>query len=328
MGRIRIDWFLVAIICAAIIGTALPAHGALVPTVAWLGKILIGLLFFTYGVRISPADTLAGLRNWRLHGLVFACTFVIFPILGLVTSLVVAPLLGRPLALGLLFASLVPSTVQSSVNFTSIAKGNVPAAVVSASVSNLIGVVITPLLAMALIGGFGIHIDPSSLVQVGLNILAPYIAGQLLRRWLAGFVARHKRLKLLDQASIVVIVYSAFSQARREHVWSQTAWWTFIPLVLVLLVWLGLMLWLTMFLAKRAKMDRPTQIAVQMCGTKKSLMSGLPMAQVLFANTGLAIGLVGLPLMVFHQLQLMACGYLAGRYRRQWQQAHPDEPLN
>lgn len=308
------DGFLVAILVAAVLGTLVPARGAAVGLVDGLGTALIAILFFLYGTRLSPADTLKGLRHWRLHGLVFGFTFVVFPLVGLLLAWLAEPWLGRALALGLLYLTLVPSTVQSSVNFTSVAGGNVAGAVVSASVSNILGVFVTPLLAMALIGGMGVSINPRSILTVALNILLPYLVGQLLRRWTLGFVTRHKRLKLVDQGSIVVIVYAAFSEAIRTNTWRQTSPGHLALLVALLLVVLCLMLGLTWLASGWAGMDRADRIAVQMCGTKKSLMTGLPMAAVIFAGTSLPLGLVGLPLMVFHQVQLMACGALAGHY--------------
>lgn len=312
----RADKFLLAILVAAVLGSVLPARGWVVPTVDWLGTIMIGTLFFLYGTRLSPRDTLTGLKNWKLHTLVFGFTFVVFPMIGVALSLLVKGWLGATLAIGILYLTLCPSTVQSSVNFTSVAGGNVAGAVVSASVSNILGVFVTPLLAMALIGGMGVHINPRSIVTVALNILAPYLLGQVLRRWTLGFVTRHQRLKLVDQGSIVVIVYSAFSEAMRSHSWSQTSAPKLAVLAMLLTVLVGLVLALSWFAAGRAGLSRPDRIAAQMCGTKKSLMTGLPMAAVIFAGSGHPLGLVGLPLMVFHQVQLMACGALAARHAR------------
>lgn len=314
--RRRIDWFLVGIIVAAILGTLVPARGWAVPTVDWVGTIMIGFLFFLYGTRLSPRDTFAGLRNWKLHGLVLAFTFLLFPLVGLGLSWLVRDWVGPPLALGILYLTLCPSTVQSSVNFTSVAGGNVAGAVVSASVSNILGVFLTPLLAMLLIGGMGVTVNPSSIITVSLNILAPYVVGQLLRRWTLDFVTRHKRLKLVDQGSIVVIVYAAFSEAMRSNSWSQTSPAKLALLTGILLVLLAAALAASWATARRIGMDRADSIAVQMCGTKKSLMTGLPMAAVIFAGSGHPLGLVGLPLMVFHQVQLMACGAIAARHAR------------
>lgn len=314
--RVRLDWFLIALLVSATLGTLFPARGALIPTVDWTGTILIGTLFFLYGVRISPAQTWAGVKHWRLHGLVFGFTYLVFPIIGLALGWVAQHWLGAAMAMGIVYLSLVPSTVQSSVNFTAAAGGNVAAAVVSASLSNLLGVVVTPLLAMALIGGLGVTISAASIGTVALNILAPYVLGQLLRPWLKGFVNRHKRLKLVDQSSIIVIVYGAFSESQRTGIWRQTGPGQLALLVAMMTLLLVVLLVLTWFSGRWAGLDRADTIVVQMCGTKKSLMTGLPMAAIIFAGSELPLGLIALPLMIFHQVQLMTCGALAARYGR------------
>lgn len=315
LKRLRIDPFLLAIITAAVAASLLPAGGPLIPVLDWATKIAIGALFFLYGVRLHPKQALEGLRHWRLHTTILAFTYVAFPLVGMTLGALVPNLISPALYPGLLYVCLVPSTVQSSIAFTSVARGNVAGAIVSASFSNLIGVALTPLLVIALMratGGGGI--DPSSVWDVVLQLLIPFVLGQMSRRWTAGFVSRHQKLKLFDQASIVLVVYAAFSAGIREGIWTMLSGRDLLVLIGACLAVLALMLWATWAAAKALGFDREDRIAIQFCGTKKSLASGLPMATVLFA--GQPIGLIMLPLMVFHQAQLMACGYLAGRYAR------------
>lgn len=315
MSRVRVDWFLVAIVGAAVTASFLPVRGAGVPVFANLSRALIFVLFYLYGVRLEPREVLAGLKHWRLHSVILSFTFVVFPLIGLGLGLVMPGLIGAELYRGLLWVCLVPSTVQSSVNFTSIARGNVAGAVVAASTSNLLGVLITPLLAVALMGVTGMHLQFGSVVDIAGQILLPFALGQLTRGWTKGFVTRHRRLKLVDQASIVVIVYDAFSAGVRAGIWGQVSIRGLAVLVLVELALLALMLWLTWHTAGWLGFNHGDQIAIQFCGTKKSLATGVPMASALF--TGGAVGLIVLPLMIFHQAQLMACGALASRYARQ-----------
>ena len=209
----------------------------------------------------------------------------------------------------------MPSTVQSSIAFTSIAKGNVAGAVVSASASNILGVFLTPLLCWLLMSNTGrVAFTTSTIVEIVLQIFVPFVLGQLSRRWTAGFIAAHPRLKLVDRGSIVLVVYAAFSAGMRENMWSQTTWQSLLVLLAVSLVILAVMLGLTWWTARRLGFNRADAIAIQFCGTKKSLASGLPMAGVLFV--GQPLGLLMLPLVLFHQAQLMACSALAGRYAR------------
>jgi solute carrier family 10 (sodium/bile acid cotransporter), member 7 len=209
--------------------------------------------------------------------------------------------------------------VQSSINFTSIAKGNVAGAIVSASLSNLLGVIVTPVLALLLMGVTGgVQLSASSILDIVIQILLPFILGQLSRRWTARFVEVHRaRLKYVDQGSIVLVVYGAFSTGMREDIWHRVNLGQLLIVIVIELALLAFMLWFTHWVAVRLRFNRGDVIAIQFCGTKKSLASGLPMATVLFAGASVPVGLLILPLMVFHQAQLMACGTLAGRYARQ-----------
>ena len=314
-ARVKLDPFLMAIIAAAVVASFLPATGVGAQVLSWATKVAIFCLFFLYGARLHPEDAVRGLKHWRLHLTILASTFVVFPLIGLAIGQLPGWALAPALIPGMVYVTLCPSTVQSSINFTSIARGNVAGAIVSASASNLLGVFLTPLLAIALMNTTGnANVGLGSIVDLVVQILLPFILGQLSRRWTADFVARHKKLKLFDQASIVMVVYAAFSQGVREGIWSMVGWVDIVALVVVCLVLLAFMLWLTWFTARRLGFNRADVIAIQMCGTKKSLATGLPMATVLFA--GQPIGLIMLPLMVFHQAQLMACSWLAARYAR------------
>lgn len=318
MRRLRLDPFLLAILGAAVLATLLPVRGVGVEVFGWATKIAIFCLFYLYGSRLHPREALAGLKHWRLHTVILGFTFVLFPLVGLLLGLIPDRLLAASLYPGLLYVTLCPSTVQSSVNFTSIAEGNVAGAIVSASASNLLGVLLTPLLAIALLNTTGdASIGFGAIADIGVQILLPFVLGQLTQRWTGAFVKRHKKLKLFDQTVIVLVVYSAFSAGVREGVWRLVGVVDIVSLVVVCLVVLAVMLALTWFSAKRLGFDRADCIAIQMCGTKKSLATGLPMATVLFA--GQPIGLLLLPLIIFHQAQLMACSALAARYRN-----HPD----
>ncbi|GAB2481029.1 bile acid:sodium symporter [Luteococcus sediminum] len=322
----KTDWFLMAIIATAVLATLVPATGAAVPVVSLASKIMIAVLFFLYGARLSPQEALSGLKHWRLHSTILAFTYLLFPAIGVAMQVLVPEIISEPLYLGMLWLCLVPSTVQSSINFTSIAKGNVAGAIVSASFSNLIGVVLTPLLALLLMGATGgLQLDASSVLDIVFQLLVPFMVGQLTRPWVGGFVARHKKLKLVDQASIVLVVYSAFSAGMREHMWTKVEPMDIVRLVVICMVLLAFMLWLTWAVAGWMRFDRADQIAIQFCGTKKSLATGVPMATVMFASQG-DVGLLVLPLMVFHQLQLMACSVLASRHARTTDARTTDAP--
>ncbi|MFD0277260.1 bile acid:sodium symporter family protein [Kitasatospora sp. NPDC127111] len=303
---------------AALLGTVLLA--ALLPTTGGAARVAehacdlaVGLLFFLYGARLSTRETLAGLRHVRLHGLVLACTFVLFPLLGLATAALTPVPLTEQLRTGLLFLCLVPSTVQSSVALTGAARGNVPAAICAGTYSSLAGLVLTPLLAAWLLGARA-ALSPDGLTRIGLQLLAPFLAGQLLRPRLAGFLARHKRLLTpVDRGSILLVVHTAFSAAVAQGVWSRTTPTALLGLLAVLLALLAAALAFARLGARFLGLDRESGIAAVLCGSQKSLANGLPMATVLF---GPEAGLLVLPLMAYHQLQLIAGTLLAGRWSR------------
>jgi sodium/bile acid cotransporter 7 len=316
LRRLRPDGFLLAIVTSAVLASLFPARGVGMTLLHGASTVAIFLLFFLYGARIAPREALRGLAHWRLHLTILAFTFVLFPLIGLALRPLSGSLLSPQLYAGLLYLTLVPSTVQSSIAFTSIARGNVPGAIVSASASNLLGVFVTPALVVLVMSGASGRIGLSQIGDIVVQLLLPFVLGQVSQRWTATFVKAHNApLKLVDRGVVVLVVYTAFSQGMSEHMWSQVTGPQLVVVVAVCLVLLALMLAVTWFLPKRMGFSREDNIAIQFCGTKKSLATGLPMAQVLFAGIG-GVGLLVLPLMIFHQAQLMACSVLAQRYAR------------
>ncbi len=309
----RLDPLIVLIILAVIVAIILPASGTFAVWFDIAVKIAIALLFFLYGARLSTQEALNGLKHWRLHLTILVITFVIFPLVGIGLE----PLtffISQDLYMGILFLTLVPSTVQSSVAFTSIAKGNIAGSIVAASLSNLAGVFFTPLLVMLLMStGSGINVDLQVFVNIAVQLLLPFILGQLCRRWVKGFAA-NKATKIVDRGSIAMVVYSAFSAGMVAGIWTTVSVWDIAFLIGFSIVLVMAMLWFTMFTASRIGFNRADSIAIQFCGTKKSLATGLPMAAVIFG--GANVGLLILPLMIFHQVQLMICSWLAARYGR------------
>jgi sodium/bile acid cotransporter 7 len=229
----------------------------------------------------------------------------------LATSMVPADLY-----IGLLFLCTLPSTVQSSIAFTSVARGNVAAAVCSASASNFAGIFISPLLVGALIvhgGGNGGGSALDAIVTIVEQLLLPFLAGQLLRPMIGGWVDRNKpMLKIVDQGSILLVVYTAFSESVNEGLWHKLSLPTLLALGVLCCVLLALALGLSTWASRRLGFSREDEITNVFCGSKKSLSSGIPMAKVMFSQG--ALGMVILPLMLFHQIQLMVCAVLAARW--------------
>ncbi len=306
-----VDPYIVALLATVGVAALLPARGTSAEVASGASTAAVSFLFFLYGARLSTREALHGLRHWRLHLTVLACTFLVFPLLGLAAKGLVPHVLTPALYSGFLFLTLVPSTIQSSIAFTSMARGNVPAAICAGSFSSLAGIVLTPLLAAALLGGTGGGFSADSVVKIVVQLLVPFVAGQALRRWVGGFLTRHKKvLGRVDRGSILLVVYTAFSEGMVRGIWHQVTWPRLLALLGVEAVLLTVMLALTWYGAKRLGFGRADRIAIQFAGSKKSLAAGLPMASVLFgAHASLAV----LPLMLFHQMQLMVCAVIAKR---------------
>jgi sodium/bile acid cotransporter 7 len=313
LAKLRIDPFILGILAAVGIACLLPARGGAAVAASDVSTIGVAALFFLYGARLSTAEAVEGVKHWRLHLLILAATFVLFPVFGSLIGFLVPHVLSPELYAGVIFLCALPSTVNSSVAFTSIAKGNVAAAICAASFSSLIGIIVTPLLVALMLdssgGGFSAH----SVLSIVFQLLVPFLAGQLLRRWVGAWIKKHKGvLGLLDRGVILVIVYTAFSEGVVGGIWHQLT-----PLALGVLLVVDVALFAAVFgvlsfTSRRFGFSREDRIAIIFCGSKKSLASGLPMASVLFA--GHAVGLVVLPLMLFHQAQLMICAVLARRW--------------
>ncbi len=314
LARLPVDPYILAIVSMVCLASVLPVHGSGAVTAGYATNAAIALLFFLHGAKLSPQAALAGAWHWRLHGVVLLSTFVLFPALGLAGRALFPGLLTGPLWTGIILLCVLPSTVQSSIAFTSIANGNVPAALCAATASNLLGMVLTPLLAGLLLsagGGFSIH----GVGDIVLQLMVPFAAGQLARPWIGAWAGRHKGLLgLVDRGSILMVVYTAFSEGVTQGIWHQLSLGDLGRLLAVDAVLLAAVLAITTFGSRLLGFNRADEVTIVFCGSKKSLASGLPMATVLLA--GQSVGLIVLPLMLFHQIQLMVCAALAKRYAR------------
>lgn len=306
----RLDPLVVGIIVAAVLAFLVPARGGFADAFGVAVKLAIALLFFLYGARLSTREALGGLTHWRLHAAILTCTFLVYPLIGLALRPLTA-FISAELYQGILFLTLVPSTVQSSVALTGLARGNISGAVVAASLSSIVGVVATPLLVMLLMGsGEGLLIDASVFLNIAIQLLLPFVLGQLAHNLSARVrqLAKSKATKIVDRGSIWMVVYSAFSTGVVAGVWKQ------LPLFLVAfsVALVLVMLWLTRVVPGKLGFSRADRVAIQQCGTQKSLATGLPMASVMFG--GATLGTMIIPLMIYHTVQLMVCSAYVSRY--------------
>ena len=289
-----LDPFTATLVTVVLLASFFPARGAFVPFFEHLTTAAIALLFFMHGAKLSREAIIAGGSHWRLHLWVMCSTFILFPVLGVLFAWWAPVKVDPMLYSGFIYLCILPATVQSAIAFTSLAGGNVAAAVCSASASSLLGIFVSPLLVGVLMN---LHGAGGSLEQVGkimLQLLLPFVLGHLSRPWIGNWVAKHKKwIGKTDQTSILLVVYSAFSEAVVNGIWHKVGLGS---LLFIVVIGLGL-------------------LAIVICGSKKSLANGIPMANILFPTS--ILGIMVLPLMIFHQIQLMVCAVLARRYKRQ-----------
>lgn len=313
MKFLRIDPYMVALLAVVVLASLLPARGVAADVLSPVTKGVVALLFFLHGAKLSREAVIAGVTHWRLHLAVLGISFVLFPLLGLAMGLIPTSILPTSLAMGLLFLCCLPSTVQSSIAFTALARGNVAAAVCAASASNLLGMAVTPLLVGLTMHAQGAGPGWDAAASIALQLLAPFIAGQLLRSWVAPILERHKQLvSYVDRGSILLVVYAAFSHAVVEGVWTRVSVPELLVVTLLCCLLLGVVLGLSTLLGRLLGFSVADGIVLTFCGSKKSLVTGAPMAAILFAPA--VAGVMIVPLMIFHQIQLLACAWLARRY--------------
>ncbi|HYG34954.1 MAG TPA: bile acid:sodium symporter family protein [Clostridia bacterium] len=317
--KLKLDWFLVGMAVAVGLAWLFPdpgaRGGALHPEV--LNKLGVALIFFLHGAALSFAALKAGTLRWPLHLVVQACTFLFFPLIGVLLVWLLGNRISPDLKLGFFYLCALPSTVSSSVAMTAAARGNVPAAVFNATLSSLLGVFLTPFWVGWMLQQAG---QPMPLGKVILDLVIwlvlPIILGQVSRPWLAGWAARNKRvIHIVDRGTILLLVYTSFCDSVKWNVWSGHG----IRAVLFTLVGSILLFYLVFFsvrwLCNRLAFSVEDWIAAVFCGSKKTLASGVPMAQIIFSQHP-GIGLILLPIMIYHPMQLIICGVLAGRWAR------------
>ncbi|HET9695068.1 MAG TPA: bile acid:sodium symporter family protein [Steroidobacteraceae bacterium] len=311
-AALRPDSFTVMIVATVVLASIAPAAGVAVPLLDAAVKASVMALFFLHGARLAREAVLQAIGHWRLQLLILASTYLAFPLLGLAAGALFSRVLEPTLYLGFLFLCCLPSTVQSSIAFTSVGRGNVPAAACAASASNLLGIFVTPLLTGLLLARQG-EVTFGAIGSIVLLLLVPFVAGQVARPWLGGWVSRRRLLlTTVDRGAILLMIYAAFGKAVEAGVWQRISGVDLALVVVVSLALLAAAVTAATLAARRLGFARGDEVAIVFCGSMKSLVTGLPMANVLFP--GAQAGILVIPLIVFHQVQLLACAVLARRY--------------
>lgn len=321
----KIDPFLLGLAGAVALAWLFPEPGAsggwLYPEL--LNKAGIALIFFLHGAALPLAALKAGSLKWRVHAVIQAATFILFPLVGVGLWWWGEGRISEDLRIGLFYLCALPSTVSSSVALTAAARGDVAVAVFNATTSSLLGIVLTPLWLGAVIGSTGPGVPVGDvIIDLVKWLLLPFAVGQVLRRWIGAFVARHKAgISLIDRGTILVLVYTSFCDSMMMGVWSRETGPAVIGVTLLSLVLYAVVMFVMWSASRALGLTWPDTIAAMFCGSKKSLATGVPMAQIVFASGGGAMGIILLPIMIYHALQLVLSGALASRWSRRTQAA-------
>lgn len=315
LARLIPDRFILILFAVIALATWLPAQGRALGVVATISNIAIFTLFFFHGLRLSREAVLAGVRHWRLQLAVLFLTFLLLPLAGFGLAHLLPGWLSPGLWTGILFLCALPSTVQAAISSSSMAGGNVAASVVAAALSNIAGVMLTPLIVAAMASASGTGVGFASIGKIAGLLLLPFLLGQLARGWLAAWAeARKVWIGRMDRLTIIIAVYVAFSAAVTDGLWQRLSLGQFGALLIVVALLLAFALSSAWRLGGWLGLAREDRITLLYSGAHKTLATGAPMARILFP--GAEAGLIIIPLMLYHQLQLIVSAWLAGRLKR------------
>jgi sodium/bile acid cotransporter 7 len=312
----KIDKFVLSIIVVIIIAYFFPEWGienSKIP-INTISAIGISLIFFFYGLKLSPTQLRAGLKNWKLHLLVQGSTFLMFPLLVLILRPFIQNEEQETIWLAFFFLAALPSTVSSSVVMVSMAKGNIPAAIFNASISGIIGIALTPLWMGLFIDNSQTDFDFTEIyLKLIIQIILPVIFGLLLQRFFGEFARKHSsKLTLFDKSIILLIIYKSFAESFYNNIFSAVSLLDLLYLFIGVVVLFGIAFWLTGVIARKLHMNKEDQITAQFCGTKKSLVHGTVFSKIIFGNMA-TIGIMLLPLMLFHATQILVISVVASK---------------
>ncbi|HET7413715.1 MAG TPA: bile acid:sodium symporter family protein [Pararhizobium sp.] len=328
MSLPKANWFIVFLLAAVVAAIIWPAPGHTGGPLQWQWITTYGIsgVFFLYGLTLAPERMREGVARWQAHVAVVLSTFVLFPLVVLGAEALVGGLAAKSVTVGFFYIAALPSTVSSSVAMVSLARGNVPIAIFNATISNLLAVFLTPLLMAWYMQSSGAPVPLLPTIEkVVLLVLLPIVVGQVARVWLSGWAARQGRwIKLADRAIIVAIVYGAFCNSVVEGVWSRNDPTVVVEILVGVSVLFFVIYALATLISRLLRLDREARIAVQFCGSKKSLATGVPLAPIIFAGNP-DIGLIILPIMLYHFSQLLIVSFIASHYAKQVKDAVPEK---
>lgn len=312
--KFKIDKFVLSIILVVLLAYIFPQLGSTSSSIPLdsIASLGVSLIFFFYGLKLSPEKIKSGLKNWKLHLLVQVCTFVVFPVIILCFYPLIHSEYDKNIWLAFLFLASLPSTVSSSVVMVSIAKGNIPAAIFNASISGLIGIIVIPLwLGLFLNTTTNSYNLGDIYTKLIIEVVVPVILGLFLHRFWGNLAQKHNNyLTLFDKSIILLIIYKSFAHSFEENVFSEIDAFAIMTIAIAVTVLFYLVYSLTGFISNKLGFSAEDKITAQFCGTKKSLVHGTVFAKILFPNPSV-MGIVLLPIMLFHALQIFIISFIA-----------------
>lgn len=316
-GKVRFDWFVPALLGAIVLARLWPEGGIgtgsfSVKTISGIG---ISIIFLLYGFRLNFNSVIHSITNWKLHLLIHSATFIIFPLIALVAKFTIGD--NDAMWQGIIFLSIMPSTVSSAAVLVSLANGNVPAALFNSSLSSIIGVILPPFYLSMIAGKSGIHIDALDVfIKLSVQILLPLVVGVLFNPLIGKTAIKYKGFtRYFDQTVILSIVYYSFANSFYIRQFEQMTVWDIFILVIIL-IFIFIVLNLTIyFLAGRLKLKKPDIITALFCGSTKSLVHGSTMGRLIYAGNP-AVGIIILPILIYHSIQLILSSFMVNKFNQ------------
>jgi sodium/bile acid cotransporter 7 len=317
--NIKLDKFVLTILFVIVLAYFFPQWGTIsspipINTVSTVG---ISLIFFFYGLKLSPTKIKEGLKNWKLHVLIQSTTFLFFPLIVLLFRPFLQTAEQELLWVAIFFLAALPSTVSSSVVMVSVAKGNIPAAIFNASISGIIGILVTPLWMGLFVNSTEVNFDFTTIyLQLIMQIIVPVVLGLLLQGYLGAYAQKYsKQLTLFDKTIILLIIYKSFASSFEEKIFNSVSVLDLLVLIGIVLALFGSIFFSLKFTAKKLNFSDKDQITATFCGTKKSLVHGTVFSKIVFGNMA-TLGVILLPLMIFHATQILIISIIAGKIGR------------
>jgi len=302
-------WFIISIVLAIVVALLVPRVGVFLNPDGTTTTVAVLLAFLAIGFTLPSEKIAAGISNVKFHLYVELFIFAVVPAYVLLTVPLFGDLFRPEVRVGLYALAVLPTTVTSCVIFTGAACGNSVSAIFNAAFSNVTGVLLSPLLLSLILSGAGAGMSPAEaghiIAGLGLQMLLPLLVGQVLRRALSGFAAKHgKKVSSASSVFIVVIVFFTFSRAASGAAFATNI--ARMPLPFAYLAVSHIILQIGARLGARLfGFPLEDRVAAMYVAPQKTLALGAPLLTIYFASQPELLAIAILPLAFYHPFQLL-----------------------